>query len=494
VISAALLALASTVASAGTTRLWPTDDPSTRPRPGARGRLAIVVDNHDYRGLGELPEADEDRRALVASLRSARFEVEVHENLVDSDMSALPERIAAQMDGVQVGLLYVRGYATHRGNVNHLLGTDLTEVKGGGIGAPADRLLSAMGRAGVAIGVVVFDASGPEGLPGGGRDAHVAGLAQMGSDSSQFWLTFTDRPGATRVRAGLYARTLAGELRRTDRHIGQILEAVRSSVRDATKLDQTPAIFVSRPVYWCPQGCEGKLDTLPPARPLGEAECLGIRSLPRDAPELRGLLERWRRRYVLPDGSAREGVLKQCHDDLERRWNDLPRRRVGRIDAAVVGGYATAGQGEPAARIQLGLPMLAETDGRFQLGVVPELSLWQPLSDGAGSTELQVGGQAFVGRRGTIRSSRPLTGADLHHHGRDVWFGGYGAYALTRLGDGAGRVSAGGAITVRWWSSQRYRLYAQARGGARDLETTPRAELGLQAGIGFGLRQAASFD
>ncbi|MGB3874841.1 MAG: caspase family protein [Shinella zoogloeoides] len=90
----------------------------------AADRVALVIGQANYRGVGSLPQATADTDAIVSTLEQLNFEAT---EVVDGTRSGLTEALAQFAEraaGAQVAVLYYSGYGIAMGQDNYLLPVD----------------------------------------------------------------------------------------------------------------------------------------------------------------------------------------------------------------------------------------------------------------------------------------------------------------------------------------------------------------------------------
>jgi hypothetical protein len=123
-------------------------------------RVALVVGNGDYRGLGRLKNPTNDARAMASSLRRLGFDVVA---LEDATLRQMTEAIQAFGDRIPrggVGLFYYAGHAIQAKGANYLIPVDSalrSETELDYLAVNAGLAMAQFDRAGGRVNVAILD-------------------------------------------------------------------------------------------------------------------------------------------------------------------------------------------------------------------------------------------------------------------------------------------------------------------------------------------------
>jgi hypothetical protein len=90
-------------------------------------RLAIVISNGDYFGLGTLRNPIADGQLVASALRDAGFNVMYLKNLKDEQFRATLRQLARDSSKAEVTLVYYAGHGAQVGGTNYLLPVDIPQ-------------------------------------------------------------------------------------------------------------------------------------------------------------------------------------------------------------------------------------------------------------------------------------------------------------------------------------------------------------------------------
>jgi hypothetical protein len=207
-------------------------------------RVALLVGNQAY-ATGGLRFPSQDVAQLRGALQGIGFASADIAVVADADQKRLRRALAEfgeRARGAEVAFFYYSGHATQARGQNWLvpIGADIRKEADYELEAvSAQAALTQLQEAAPRLSVVVLDAC---------RDNPVAfsrsgtkGLARMEAGAATV-LAFATAPNTTAADNGLYARTLAAELRRPGVEILDVFRNTGAVVRAATRGEQAPRV------------------------------------------------------------------------------------------------------------------------------------------------------------------------------------------------------------------------------------------------------------
>ncbi len=226
----------------------PGSDIAIKPIRPPSPRVALVVGNSSYGGIGSLPNPANDARLVADSLRIAGFDIEL---MIDGDqramqraISRLGQRLTAAGQG-STALFFYAGHGIQWQNDNYLIpiGSEIESEADVQLEAiPAAAILSQMISANASTSIVILDACRNTPVMRSYRSGG-AGLALMNAPNGAF-IAYSTAPGSVAAdgdgRNSPFAMALAPGLRRRGQPIESLFRDVRREVLLATGGRQTP--------------------------------------------------------------------------------------------------------------------------------------------------------------------------------------------------------------------------------------------------------------
>ncbi len=242
-------------------------------------RIALVIGNGAYRGLGALANPVADARLISATLASLGFDVVL---LLDSDLDAMKGQVAAfgrrlRASGPDaVGLFYYAGHGVQSEGRNYLLPVDAEPTDPADLdlmGVEANWVLRQMESAGNATNIVILDAC--RNNPFVARTRSISqGLARLDAPTGSF-IAYATAPGDVAYDGSAgnspFTAALARALPEPGVPIEQMFKQVRLDVLRETEGRQTPWDSSSLVTDFAFNGAAAVALATPPATPLEQS-------------------------------------------------------------------------------------------------------------------------------------------------------------------------------------------------------------------------------
>lgn len=243
------LAIAEPVpAPAATAEVAPAGLPPVAMANPSGPRIALVIGVSQYVTLGNLTNPANDARALAATLRRLRFDVDL---VIDPDqrtmkqaITRLGERMGRGGNG-STGLFFFAGHGIQSRGINYLIPARANIHREADLdleAVTADSVLLQMQEAGVSTNIVILDACRNMPLTRSFRSG-AQGLAQMSAPNGTF-IAYSTAPGAVAADGtganSPFATALLREMLVPGQSIEAVFRNVRRSVLRETQGEQRP--------------------------------------------------------------------------------------------------------------------------------------------------------------------------------------------------------------------------------------------------------------
>jgi flagellar basal body-associated protein FliL len=210
----------------------------------SRRRLALVMANGGYTNLPRLPNAINDGYIIAKSLRSAGFQVSIHENLDLVGMQNAIRTFGEKLGKKDVGLVYYAGHAVQVKGKNYLIPVRENIKKSFEVPASAvdvDLVLATLEHIKNDLNIVVLDACRSS-FPGEARGAS-RGLATIEAAKGTF-IAFATAPGKEAMDGtgsnSPYTKHLSRLIGQKGLPLEQVFKEVRKAVVAETNGEQVP--------------------------------------------------------------------------------------------------------------------------------------------------------------------------------------------------------------------------------------------------------------
>jgi len=209
-----------------------------------RRRFALVIGNSNYSSLPKLPNAINDARVITKSLRTAGFQVSVHENLDLTGMQNAVRAFGEKLGKNDVGLVYYAGHGVQVKGKNYLIPVKENIKKSHEVRSSAidvDLVLETLENIKNDLNIVVLDACRSS-FPGEARGTN-RGLATIDAAKGTF-IAFATAPGKEALDGSgsnsPYTKHLARLISKKGLHLEQVFKEVRKAVVAETNGEQVP--------------------------------------------------------------------------------------------------------------------------------------------------------------------------------------------------------------------------------------------------------------
>ena len=226
------------------------------PEAYAERRLALVIGNNDYdhKSLPDLNNAWKDASDMAAKLKGLGFEVILKLNASEREMNRSIGVFSGRLSGGDTGLVFYAGHGIQSDGRNYLIPSDAEiEIEDDLLSEAitAERFLSAMNNAGVALSVMILDACRDNPLPKRRRSA-ARGLAVVNvpKGASGTVVLYSAGPGQTaedgpRGGNGVFTGALLKTLDKPGLKLEEVFKETAKAVARKTNNRQKPWINAS---------------------------------------------------------------------------------------------------------------------------------------------------------------------------------------------------------------------------------------------------------
>lgn len=221
------------------------------------GRMAFVVGNAAYAGIGAIPDATRDARGMAETLERLDFRVTL---LLDSDgatFDAAFDSFARRADTASAVLFYFAGHGVQADGENRLALIDMHVTQAGhdaGQSVPLDHVIDRLAT-GTRPALFMLDASRDISVPSAQRDRLVPGLTAPGAGRDSL-IALAARPGQLIPAdgSGAFARALRETIAAPGQPVAQTMREMRDIVTETSGGRQVPWVMstLSQPFFFNP--------------------------------------------------------------------------------------------------------------------------------------------------------------------------------------------------------------------------------------------------
>ena len=238
---AALLAATMPAQAQNTQRKWL----ETTSNVGAGKRIALVIGNTHYKGVGELRNPENDARAMAKSLQDLGFEVLLCLDQTNRQMADDIEEFGLKIEGADVALFYYSGHGAQVADQNYLLpvsfqGHSENSVKYDCLNV--ERVLDKLSEAKSRANIVILDACRDN--PFAEAKPTSRGLAAVSAPDRTF-VAYATAPGQTAAdnpdgANGLFTQELLRQMEAPGVEVEDVFKNTRTAVVEASRGKQVP--------------------------------------------------------------------------------------------------------------------------------------------------------------------------------------------------------------------------------------------------------------
>lgn len=208
-------------------------------------RVALVIGNGAYVGVGSLKNPPNDADLMARTLTSLGFSVTLVKDADGQRMNQVVRAFEQELSGADVGLFYFAGHGVQRDGHNYLIPTAPAIASAGDFDDHAlslSALMDAMRRAGPRMNIVILDACRNDPFPRSTRGGW-GGLAEP-EDAGGTVTAYSAAKGRVAIDGegdnSPYTKALTVQMRKPNIEIGTMLRNVFAAVDEETGGAQQP--------------------------------------------------------------------------------------------------------------------------------------------------------------------------------------------------------------------------------------------------------------
>ncbi|WP_420319296.1 caspase family protein [Ekhidna sp.] len=220
-------------------------------------KVALIIGNDDYRGIGTLKNPSNDAQLMFTTLNDLGFEVHHHVNLNYQTMIGAIKEFSYIINGADIVLFYYAGHGMQLNGDNYLIPIDAT-LKNGSKDLTFEAintniLLKVFEYTNKeSLNILILDACRNNPYQTGARSAG-SGLSEMRPPTGTV-IAFATSPGAIAFDGdgnnGVYTQELVKQMKKPQR-IEDVFMKTRINVEEATDNQQSPwELFRLRGIYY----------------------------------------------------------------------------------------------------------------------------------------------------------------------------------------------------------------------------------------------------
>lgn len=224
----------------------------------AEKRVALIIGNGAYTGLGPLRNPVNDARAVAAALKECNFQVQVVLDANRGQMVKAVQEFGKRLPGAAVGLFYFAGHGVQVEGVNYLMPVQpdiQTEDEVPVEALSAQLVLNKMESAKTRLNLIILDACRNNPLRRNARSG-ARGLSEMKLPSGSL-MAFATAPGSIAMdsdkegRNGLYTKHLLEVMKEPGLPVEQVFKKVLVGVKQESGGRQVPWVSSSLEGDFC---------------------------------------------------------------------------------------------------------------------------------------------------------------------------------------------------------------------------------------------------